>query len=149
MWSRVGILAYLNMRSGPNGKSEILVLRRSWSKIFSNWLIFWTLWNQSNPSPTTCVVPPLPVGRGFSVHWFHLPNWSFQRESVLSYFAFSWGRRWPKAGWGSSCKYLIFLTFLSSDQIPHPPLAWSPLSQLGEGFLSFSVYSIFKKYYLL
>ena len=30
-------------------------------------------------------------------------------------------------------KLLIFLAFLSSDPIPHPPLAWSPLSQNRRG----------------
>ena len=33
---------------------------------------------------------------------------------------------------------LLFYYFLSSSLAPHPPLTWSPLSQNGRGFFSFS-----------
>jgi len=82
---------------------------------------------QINPSPTICDGPPSPkTGEGFSKRcWLDdLPMsdgswvidfiWKFdlfgEMKSLDSLLSPS-GRRWPKAGWGDSSKFLIFLTF--------------------------------------
>ena len=78
--------------------------------------------------------PLSQLGEGFQCIDFIYQIDLFDVNQPLASLPSPWGRRWLKAGWGDSYKYLIFIIFFSSNQIPHPPLAWSPLSQLGEGF---------------
>jgi len=67
--------------------------------------------------------PPLPwsplsqIGRGILIGMLNFPS--------------PCGRRWPS---GRMRGFLQVSNFYSSS-IPHPPLVWSPLSQIGRGFL--------------
>jgi len=49
------------------------------------------------------------------------------------HFTFSFGEKVAESRMRGYFKLLIFLAF-PFTKFPHPPLTWSPLSQLGEGF---------------